>query len=95
MVYMGNVMYSNNDIESFEYRMSHHVRRITFEDLDILGHGLKQYVERYKLLIAYNDEEEKILNELNTLSELLISHQYDKLIHDPRYMIDPNPKEED
>lgn len=92
---MGSLMYSDNDIDSLDYRMKNHVRRISINDLNILGYGLKQYVERYKTLFVYNEEEEKILNELDTFSDLLITRQYDKLIHDPRYMITTEDNHED
>lgn len=92
---MSNIMYSDNDIDSLDYRSFHHVRRITINDLDILGNGLKEYIKRYKTLFAYNDEEEKIFEELDKISDLLIQRKYDQLIFDPSYMIDPNNNKED
>lgn len=92
---MGSLMYTDNVVDSLDYRIKHNVRRIPLQDLDILGHGLKQYVERYKILFAYDEKDEKVLNELEKISELLINHQYDKLIEDPLYMIDPHKRKND
>lgn len=85
---MGSIMYSDNIEDSMQYRVDHNLHRISINDLDILGRGLKNYVETYRILFALEDDEEKVLEELLKFSELLINREYDKLIGDPNYMID-------
>lgn len=85
---MGSIMYSDNVVDSLKYRVEHNVRRISINDLDILGHGLKQYIQRYRILFAFDEDEDVLLKELSKFSELLINREYDKLIGDPNYMIE-------
>jgi hypothetical protein len=93
MYIMGSIMYSDNVVDSLKYRVEHNLRRISINDLDILGHGLKKYVQRYKILFALDEGEDVLLDELSKFSELLINREYDKLIGDPSYMIETKPIE--
>lgn len=90
-----SIMYSDNTVDSYDYRANRHVRRLTINDLDILGHGLKEYIKRYKILFAYSEEEEKVFEDLDKISDLLIQRRYDLLVSDPQYLIDPNDNKED
>ena len=70
MYIMGSIMYSDNVVDSLKYRSEHNLRRISINDLDILGHGLKKYVQRYKILFALDEGEDVLLDELSKFSEL-------------------------